>query len=395
METLATALLHGVLTTLAFFWDSLFGLIFGFLISAVVQTVVSPRQMERLLGPNLRGILSGTAFGIVSSACSYGAAAAARGFYSRGADVRSVFSFMISSTNMNVAILILFWALLGWKFAFAEFFGGIIIIAVVVGGFSVAFSAEELRRLRDAAPASAELMECPLCGMEGEREHAVSIDGMTYLACGPSHEKALREGALRSSAKRLSDPATWRVIWETLLGDAAMLRNELIVGYVIAGFASALIPASWLSAALASVGSVPVIGYVLLLIVGLLLAILTFVCSMGNVPVARFLALAGIPLGANVTFIYGDLLVLPLVGIYRKSLAPKIVWGFLGFFIIGAVAAGAVMDAAIGHGFGGVSAMGSMQFNDRFTLITNIAAAVTLFAVWLVHRANASLNAAD
>ena len=395
METLAAALLHGLQTTLAFLWDSLFGLIFGFLISAIVQTVVSPRQMERFLGPNLRGILSGAVFGIVSSACSYGAAAAARGFYARGADVRSVFSFLISSTNMNVAILILFWALLGWRFAFAEFFGGAIIIAVVAIGFSLAFSSDELKRLREVGPRPAELDQCPLCGMEGEPEHAVTVDGMRYLACGSNHEKALREGALHSSTKRLSDRATWRVIWETLLGDVAMLRNELIIGYVIAGFASALIPASWLSAALSTVGGVPVIGYALLLLMGLLLAVLTFVCSMGNVPVARFLALAGIPLGANVTFIYGDLLVLPLIGIYRKSFAPKVVWAFLALFVVGATAAGAAMEAAIGHGFGGVSAMGSMQFNDRFTLITNVAAMATLFVVWVRSRANASLNAAD
>ena len=122
METLAAALLHGLQTTLAFLWDSLFGLIFGFLISAIVQTVVSPRQMERFLGPNLRGILSGAVFGIVSSACSYGAAAAARGFYARGADVRSVFSFLISSTNMNVAILILFWKVSKSAFTRAGFF---------------------------------------------------------------------------------------------------------------------------------------------------------------------------------------------------------------------------------------------------------------------------------
>src|SRR5579872_1746762 len=139
----------GLLAALQFFWDSLFGLIFGFLISAIVQVVLTPSDMQRYLGPNLRGILSGAGFGIIASSCSYGAAAAARGFYQRGADIRSVFSFLVSSTNMNVAILILFWSLLGWKFAFAEFFGGIIIIAVVVAGFTVLFRAESLARLRE------------------------------------------------------------------------------------------------------------------------------------------------------------------------------------------------------------------------------------------------------
>lgn len=382
MATVANALLAGLQTTLGFFWDSLFGLIFGFLISAIVQTVVTPRQMERWLGPNLRGVLNGTGFGIVSSACSYGAAAAARGFYARGADIRAIFAFMISSTNMNVAILILFWSLLGWRFAFAEFFGGVVIIAVVASGVSLFFSRDELRALRAGAPGASETIgECPLCGMEGEEEHAVSVDGVTYLACGQNHENALRASA--GGSKSLRSLATWTTIWETLLGDVGMLRNELILGYAIAGFATALIPPAWLSGALNAVGSVPVAGYPLLLLCGLLLAVATFVCSMGNVPVARFLAMAGIPLGANTTFIYGDLLVPPLLGIYRKSFPPKVTWVFIGLFVAGAMLAGALMDVAFGHYSGASMTMGAMAFNDRFTWVTNIAGIFALAAVWL------------
>jgi uncharacterized membrane protein YraQ (UPF0718 family) len=100
------ALLHaigsGLLTSLAFLWDSLFGLIFGFLVSAIVQVVLTPATMHRYLGPSIKGILTGAGFGIISSSCSYGSAAAARGFYQKGADIRAVFSFLIASTNMNV-----------------------------------------------------------------------------------------------------------------------------------------------------------------------------------------------------------------------------------------------------------------------------------------------------
>jgi uncharacterized membrane protein YraQ (UPF0718 family) len=144
-------LVAGLLTTLQFLWDSLFGLIFGFLISAIVQVVLTPATMHRYLGPNLKGILAGAGFGIISSSCSYGSAAAARGFYQKGADVRSIFSFLVASTNMNVAILILFWALLGWKFAFAEFFGGIIIIAVDTLGFTLLFKPHELETTHGAS----------------------------------------------------------------------------------------------------------------------------------------------------------------------------------------------------------------------------------------------------
>ena len=124
-----------------------------------------------------------------------------------------------------------------------------------------------------------------------------------------------------------------------------MLRTELLVGYLLAGFAEALIPHQWFSSALNVIGGVPVIGYVLLLLVGLLIAVATFVCSMGNVPVAAFLKSAGAPLGANTAYIYGDLLILPLVQIYRKSFAPRLTAAFLGLFVVGACLAGGIMEA--------------------------------------------------
>lgn len=161
-----------------------------------------------------------------------------------------------------------------------------------------------------------------------------------------------------------------------------MLRTELIVGYLIAGFAAALVPQQWLASALHTVGAVPYIGYILLLAVGLLIAIVTFVCSMGNVPVARFLAGAGIPLGANTTFIYGDLLVLPLIAIYNKSFPPRVTWTFVGLFALGAMVAEGIMGVTIGHAFGGIT-VGTMVLNQRITLVSNIVAilAVAILAL--------------
>ncbi|MBV9700039.1 MAG: permease [Candidatus Eremiobacteraeota bacterium] len=345
---IAQALLAGLTQAAVFFWDSLFGLIFGFLVSAIVQVMLTPATMHRYLGPNLRGILYGAGFGIISSACSYGAAAAARGFYRSGADARSVFAFLISSTNMNLAILILFWSLLGWKFAFAEFFGGVIIIAVVIAGLSAFFRHGELERLQreynDRHTAQSDASHCEAHETEGRRH------------------------------------APWRAVAVTALADVRMLRTELVAGYLIAGFAAALVPAGWLSTALHAVGAVPAVGYVLLLFVGLLIAVATFICSMGNVPIARYLAGAGIPLGANTTFIYGDLLILPMLAIYRKSFPPRVTWAFVALFTLGAMLAGAVMEKLIGSSFGGVS-MGSMAVNDRFTLISNVVALIAVAAV--------------
>jgi uncharacterized membrane protein YraQ (UPF0718 family) len=168
-----------------------------------------------------------------------------------------------------------------------------------------------------------------------------------------------------------------------------MLRNELIIGYLVAGFASALIPTGWLAAALHAVGGVPFLGYVLLLVTGLLIAVVTFVCSMGNVPIARYLMSAGIPLGANTTFIYGDLLIPPLIAIYRKSFPPQIAWTFVGSFIVAAMIAGATMDLLIGNVFG-APAMGSMSAGNTFTIVANTVGIVAVVAVVVAARRGAA-----
>jgi uncharacterized membrane protein YraQ (UPF0718 family) len=362
LSAVILALAAGVWQAAGFFWDSLFGLIFGFLISAIVQVALTPATMERYLGPNLKGLLYGSGFGIIASACSYGAAAAARGFYRKGADVRSIFAFLISSTNMNVAILVLFWSLLGWRFAFAEFFGGIIIIAIVALGFTLIFRGGELARL--------------------QREYLERSAGDSEATHVCGHTESSRNATGWSA---LALAGTWSAVARTAVADVGMLRTDLLIGYLIAGYASALVRPEWLAYALHAVGSVPYAGYVLLLAVGLLVAVVTFVCSMGNVPVARYLANAGIPLGANTAFIYGDLLIPPLVAIYRKSFPPQIAWTFVALFAAGAMLAGAAMDYFIGDVFAGTS-MGSMAINDRFTLVSNIVAVAAAVAVAIVAR---------
>jgi uncharacterized protein len=368
------ALTAGLTQAALFFWDSLFGLIFGFLISAIVQVALTPATMHRYLGPGVRGLLHATGFGIISSACSYGAAAAARGFYRQGADVRAVFAFLTSSTNMNLAILILFWSLLGWKFAFAEFFGGVIIIAIVTLGFTLLFRPGELARLQreyvtNTAGVESSHCHAGLSPFDSAQGDTGSAQGETGSAQGEPVEGRHRD-------------SLWAAVASTAIMDVKMLRTELVVGYLVAGFAAALIPPDWLASALRTVGAVPYAGYVLLLLVGLLIAVATFICSMGNVPIARYLANVGIPLGANTSFIYGDLLILPLISIYRKSFPPRVTWTFVILFALGAMLAGAIMEHVVGSTFGGIT-MASMALNDRFTLFSNLAALIAVIALAL------------
>jgi hypothetical protein len=402
---------RGLAASWRLLWESLYGLTLGFLMSAVVQVLVPQRLLRRYAGGGLRGIAAAAGFGAISSSCSYGSAAATRSLYQRGADARAAFSFLISSTNMNIAILVMFWTLVGWKFAFAELFGGAIIIAVVATGLSLLFPRGALERLRDqvgdrepgqagddreaepaayaavsagtadgvapgaldpgapgpaiapgaegaAGPAAPPVEEQDVvCGMTGSPEHAVTHRGRQYRFCSAGCAESFTASPDRYAAPEQGEPEpprpspasldTWYAIAARAWGDLKMLRTELITGYLLAGFAEALIPRHALSQALHAVGGVPVIGYVLLLLLGLAIAVATFVCSMGNVPVARFLKAAGVPLGANTAYIYGDLLILPLVRIYRRSFPPRLAAAFLGLFIVGACVAGAAMEAVM------------------------------------------------
>jgi hypothetical protein len=199
------------------------------------------------------------------------------------------------------------------------------------------------------------------------------------------HADAAASGEGRVNLGVLARPSAWREVLTTAWGDVWMLRTELLIGFSVAGFASALVPSEWLAGALRSVGAVPIVGYLLLLLLGLGLAVITFVCSMGNVPIARYLAVAGIPLGANTTFIYGDLLIPPLIAIYRKTFPARLLFAFIGLFIAGALLAGWLMDLLIGGAFGGVT-MGSMALSDKITLVSNIIVLAALGAAVLYSR---------
>ncbi|NUR05357.1 MAG: YHS domain-containing protein [Streptomyces sp.] len=434
LDAVLDAVGRGLATSWSLLWESLYGLTLGFLLSAVVQVALPQRLLRRYATGGLRGISIAAGFGAISSSCSYGSAAATRSLYRRGADARAAFSFLISSTNMNVAILVMFWVMVGWKFAFAELFGGAVIIAVVTMGLTLLFPGEALEQLRaedgqGEPPAeggdgtrSEPVTEDLVCGMKGSPDHAVTVSGRAYWFCNADHAarfaaepaaytavpadayasvaaglpeapplpveeqdtvcgmagsaeyevvhggrayrfcsagcaRTFSAAPARYARARAGEPEpprpsptsmdTWSTIGVRAWGDVKMLRTELAVGYLLAGFAEALVPKHALSQALHTLGGVPVMGYVLLLLLGLAIAVATFVCSMGNVPVAAFLKAAGVPLGANTAYIYGDLLIAPLVRIYRRSFPPRLTTAFLALFVLGACLAGAAMEAVM------------------------------------------------
>ena len=282
------------------FYDTLWALVLGFGLSGAVQAFVSKGEMQRTLGDHRAGTIAKSSFfGMVSSSCSYAASALAKSLFVRGADFTSAMVFMFASTNLVVELGIVLWLLIGWQFAVAEFVGGAIMIALL---------AVVLPRVVDVAEldaARARLRTGTAGG--GHEQHAAMAED--------AHTDAPWRQRIRSKAG-WSDSAGYTI------SDITMLRKELVIGFVVAGFAAMAVPVSvWKALFLTGHGFWSALENV---VVGPVLAFISFVCSIGNVPLAAALWKGGISFGGVIAFVFADLLALPLVAIYRKYFGTRL-----------------------------------------------------------------------
>jgi YHS domain-containing protein/uncharacterized membrane protein YraQ (UPF0718 family) len=283
------------------FYDTLWALVLGFGLSGAVQAFVSKREMQRVLGGHgPRAVGRATFFGMVSSSCSYAASALSKSLFARGADFTSAMVFMFASTNLVVELGIVLWLLIGWQFAVAEFVGGAIMIAVLALVLPRVVDVTEL----DAAR---ERLRVGKASNSGHEAHA---------------EMAEEQHTSKPWRERIRSRAGWSDASAYTISDVTMLRKELVVGYVIAGFAAMAVPVSvWQALFLPGHGFWSVLENV---VVGPVLAFISFVCSVGNVPLAAALWKGGISFGGVIAFIFADLLALPLVLIYRKFYGTRL-----------------------------------------------------------------------
>jgi len=297
LNTIGDSLLEGFYM----FYDTLWALVVGFALSGAVQAFVSTREMQQALGDHRpRTIVKSSFFGMVSSSCSYAASALAKSLFSRGADFTSSMVFMFASTNLVVELGIVLWLLIGWQFAVAEFVGGFLMIAIL---------AVVLPRVVDVAEVDAarERLRAGKAGSGGQEQHAANSE----------HEQ---EGTPWRT--RIRSRAGWSEASGYTISDLTMLRKELVIGFVIAGFASIAVPTSvWRALFLTGHGFASTVENV---VVGPVLAFISFVCSIGNVPLAAALWKGGISFGGVVAFVFADLLALPLVLIYRKYYGTRL-----------------------------------------------------------------------
>jgi len=292
---------RGLAEGFGMFWETLWALVLGFGLSGAVQAFVSRAQMQAALGDHRpRTVAKASFFGMISSSCSYASAALAKSLFARGADFTAAVVFMVASTNLVIELGIVLWLLIGWQFALAEFVGGAIMIILLAVVLPRVIPASWLGQARDA------LDQGGAAG--GEHQH-----GEDTVSADP--DEAVVQSRIRTRAG-WSDAAGYTI------SDLRMLRKELIVGFLIAGFLSKLVPtAFWRSIFLTGHGFGSSLENVVL---GPFLAIISFVCSIGNVPLAAVLWQGGISFGGVVSFIFADLITLPLLLIYRKYYGGRV-----------------------------------------------------------------------
>ena len=294
---LAVDIPHELWRALSFFlgmtWEVLWALILGFGLSAVVQAAVSKRELQRLLpdsSPRTLAVASG--LGAASSSCSYASVALARSLFRRGADFTAAIAFQIASTNLVIELGIVLGLLLGWQFVVGEFVGGPLMIVLVALLFRFFLS----RRLVDEARAEANRGR--LGAMEGHAEMDMSAGG---------------EG---SWWRRLRTPAGFTATADYFVMDWAAVARDVFGGLLIAGALAAWVPDSfWRALFLSGHGTLTKVWGPL---IAPLVGVLSFVCSIGNVPLAAVLWNGGISFGGVVTFVFADLIILPILDIYRR-----------------------------------------------------------------------------
>jgi uncharacterized protein len=320
---MAHALRHALALAGSMTWEILWALILGFTLSAVIQAVVRRSTVVALLGDDRpRTLAVAAGLGAASSSCSYAAVALARSLFRKGADFTAAMAFEIGSTNLVLELGIILALLMGWQFTAAEFVGGPLMIVVL----AVLFRLFVRTRLIDTAREQSDR------GLAGSMEGHAAMD-MSIQRDGSFWQRlASREGFTSVSHVFVME-------WSAILRD-------LIVGLLIAGAIGAWVPESFWQHFFFI--NHPVLSALWGPIVGPVVAVFSFVCSIGNVPLAAVLWNGGISFGGVVAFIFADLLILPILNIYRKYYGTAMMLTLLGTFYASMVVAGYLVELIFG-----------------------------------------------
>lgn len=293
-------------------------LVLGFAISAIVQAWVPRARIEGALsGEGLAPVAKATGLGAASSSCSYAAIAIAKSLFQKGASAVTALAFQFASTNLVWELGLVLWVLMGWQFTLAEFFGGIVLIALM----AVLLRAFVSPRLEERA-----------------RRHAQQAQAGHHH--GDSEEEPL------SWRDRLTTRSAWAGVGANFRGDWQMLWKEISLGFLLAGFIGLL--GNDFFNFLFVTDAPPLVQTIENVIVGPIIAVLSFVCSVGNVPLAAVLWSGGISFGGVVAFLFADLIVVPIVLAYRKYYGTAFALRITALMFVTIVIAALLVDGVFG-----------------------------------------------
>jgi uncharacterized membrane protein YraQ (UPF0718 family) len=294
-------------------------LVLGFAISAIVQAWVPRARIEGALsGEGFAPIAKATGLGAASSSCSYAAIAIAKSLFQKGASAVTALSFQFASTNLVWELGLVLWVLMGWQFTLAEFFGGIVLIALMALLLRLFVSP----RLEERA-----------------RKHA-------QQAQAGHHHGDDEEAQSLSWRQRLTSGDAWAGVGGNFRGDVQMLWKEISLGFLLAGFIGLL--GNDFFNFLFVTDAPPAVQTIENVLVGPIIAILSFVCSVGNVPLAAVLWSGGISFAGVVAFIFADLIVIPIVLAYRKYYGTAFALRITALMFVTIVIAALVVDGIFG-----------------------------------------------
>jgi uncharacterized membrane protein YraQ (UPF0718 family) len=368
-------------------------LVIGFAISGIVQAWVPRARIQGALsGTGFGPIARATGLGAASSSCSYAAIAIARSLFAKGASAITALAFQFASTNLVWELGLVLWVLMGWQFTLAEFVGGIVMIAlmaVMLRRFvSPALEARARVHAEEAAGESA-----GGCGHDHDHDahdhgaHAGHDHGNHDHGAHDHHDHGA-PGPERPLRESIRSAAAWREVAGNFVMDWSMLWKEIAIGFLLAGFIGLL--GDDFFNVLFITDAPPLLRTLENVIVGPLIAVLSFVCSVGNVPLAAVLWSGGIGFGGVVAFLFADLIVLPIVLAYRKYYGNAFAFRITALMLVTIIIAALIVDGVFGL-VGLVptgprptrtDVFGSVGLN--YKLVLNVlATAVFLALVWL------------
>ncbi len=352
-------------------WEVWWALVFGFAISAIVQAWVPRGRIQNALaGDGVAPLAKATGLGAASSSCSYAAVAIAKSLFQKGASAASALAFQFASTNLVWELGLVLWVLLGWQFALAEYLGGLVMICLMAVLLRLFVS----RRLEEQA-----------------RDHAQEADS------GHQHHSA---GETMTWRQRLRSASAWSDVAQNFRGDWQMLYKEILAGFLLAGFVAQLGDGFFNGLFLKD--APPLVQTVWGAFIGPVIAVLSFVCSVGNVPLAAVLWSGGISFAGVMAFIFADLIVLPILAIYRKYYGTTFTLRITALMFVTMVTAALIIDGLF-SGLGLIpdgarpsraDIFGSVQLD--YKLVLNIAG-LLVFGVlfWLSSRRGATSDDHD